>query len=65
MAHNPERFRQRIEQTNLLDIDPDKLTPVDKIDDHLIRRADGRRCARERLVRRVNEPGDARGMPGH
>jgi hypothetical protein len=26
-ACNPERFRERIEQTNLLDIDPDKLSP--------------------------------------
>src|SRR5450755_1370245 len=37
----PEKFRDRLEQTNLLEIDPDKLTPrqLDVIAEHLIRRA--------------------------
>jgi hypothetical protein len=26
-ANNPDKFRDRIEQTNLLDLDPAKLTP--------------------------------------
>ena len=39
----PETFRDRLEQTNLLEIDPDKLTPrqLDVIAEHLIRRAVG------------------------
>lgn len=37
----PETFRDRIEQINIQDIDPDKLTPVmlDRIAEHLIQRA--------------------------
>jgi hypothetical protein len=40
-AYNPDRFRERIEQTILLDIDPDKLTPAqrDVIAQHLIKEA--------------------------
>ena len=39
----PETFRDRLEQTNLLEIDPDKLMPrqLDVIAEHLIRRAVG------------------------
>jgi|HubBroStandDraft_6_1064221.scaffolds.fasta_scaffold485125_2 hypothetical protein len=39
----PETFRDRLEQTNLLEIDPDKLTPrqLDVIADHLIAKAVG------------------------
>jgi hypothetical protein len=42
-ACNPERFRERMEQTNLLDIDPDKLTPeqLDVIAEHLLNKALG------------------------
>jgi len=37
----PETFRDRIEQLNIQDIDPDKLNPemLDKIADHLIAKA--------------------------
>jgi len=40
-AYNPDRFRERIEQTNLLEIDPKKLTPAqrDVIAQHLIEKA--------------------------
>ena len=39
----PETFRDRIEQVNIQDIDPDKLTPemLDKIAEHLIAKAVG------------------------
>ena len=42
-AYDPERFRERLEQTNLLDIHPDKLTPaqLDKIAEHLLKQALG------------------------
>lgn len=41
MAHAPDRFKQRTEQTNLMEIDPDKLTPemLDKIAEHLLAQA--------------------------
>jgi len=44
-ACNPERFRERIEQTNLLDIDPDRFTPemLNKIAEHLIKQELGER----------------------
>jgi hypothetical protein len=53
-ACNPERFRERTEQTNLLDIDPDKLSPemLDKIAEHLIQKALGRTLLPRRLRRR-------------
>jgi hypothetical protein len=40
-AFNPEKYGRRFEQVNLMDIDPDKLTPeqLDKIADHLIQKA--------------------------
>ena len=40
-ANNPDKFRDRIENTNLMDIDPDKLAPevLDKLADHLIQKA--------------------------
>ena len=39
----PETFRDRLEQTDLLEIDPDKLTPrqLDVIAEHLIAKAVG------------------------
>ena len=39
----PDKYKRRVEQTNLLDIDPDKLTleQLDKIAEHLIKRALG------------------------
>ena len=39
----PETFRDRLEQTNLLEIDPDKLTPrqLEVIAEHLIAMAVG------------------------
>jgi hypothetical protein len=43
-AYNPEKYgRRRGEQTNLTDIDPDKLTPelLNKIADHLLKKALG------------------------
>jgi hypothetical protein len=40
-ANNPDKFRDRIEQVNIQDIDIDKLSPemLDKIADHLINKA--------------------------
>jgi hypothetical protein len=40
-AFNPEKYGRRVEQINLMDIDPDKLTPevLDKLADHLIQKA--------------------------
>jgi lipoate-protein ligase A len=40
-ARMPEKYKPRVEQTNLLDIDPNKLTPevLDKLADHLIAKA--------------------------
>ena len=40
-ARMPELYKRRSEQTNLLDMDPDKLTPeqLDSIADHLIKKA--------------------------
>jgi hypothetical protein len=48
-AFNPEKYGRRVEQINLMDIDPDKLTPeiLDKLADHLIQKAlkeKGLRC---------------------
>jgi hypothetical protein len=42
-ANNPDKFRDRIEQINIQDIDLDKLTPevLDKIAEHLIAKALG------------------------
>jgi hypothetical protein len=40
-ARIPEKFKPRVENTNLLDLDPAKLTPeiLDKLADHLIAKA--------------------------
>jgi hypothetical protein len=40
-AFNPEKYGRRVEQINLMDIDPDKLTPeqLDCIAEHLIKKA--------------------------
>jgi hypothetical protein len=40
-ARMPEKYKPRVEQTNLLDLDPDKLSPeiLDKLADHLIAKA--------------------------
>jgi hypothetical protein len=40
-ARMPEKYKPRVENTNLLDLDPDKLTPqiLDKLADHLIAKA--------------------------
>jgi hypothetical protein len=40
-ANNPDKFRDRIEQVNIQDIEIDKLSPevLDKIADHLIQKA--------------------------
>jgi hypothetical protein len=40
-ARMPEKYKPRVENTNLMDIDPDKLTPevLDKLADHLIQKA--------------------------
>jgi hypothetical protein len=40
-AFNPEKYGRRVEQINLMDIDPDKLTPaqLDRIAEHLIQKA--------------------------
>ena len=42
-ANNPEKYGRRVEQINLMDIDPDKLTPemLDKIAEHLLNKALG------------------------
>jgi hypothetical protein len=42
-AFNPEKYGRRFEQVNLMDIDPDKLTPeqLDKIANHLLKQALG------------------------
>jgi hypothetical protein len=40
-ANDPSRFKRHVENTNLLDVDPDKLTPeqLDKIAEHLMAKA--------------------------
>jgi transposase len=40
-AFNPEKYGRRVEQTNLLDLDPEKLSPalLDKISNHLVEKA--------------------------
>ena len=40
-ARMPEKYKPRVEQTNLLDLDPDKLSPeiLDKFSEHLINKA--------------------------
>jgi hypothetical protein len=40
-ANNPDKFRDRIEQVNIQDIDIDKLSPevLDKLAEHLINKA--------------------------
>jgi hypothetical protein len=40
-ANNPEKFRDRLEQVNIQDIDTEKLSPeiLDKLADHLIAKA--------------------------
>jgi hypothetical protein len=40
-SFNPEKYGRRVEQINLMDIDPDKLTPaqLDKLADYLIQKA--------------------------
>ncbi len=42
-ANNREKYGRRVEQINLMDIDPDKLTPemLDKIAEHLLNKALG------------------------
>jgi hypothetical protein len=42
-ANNPDKFRDRLEQTNLLDLDPNKMSPelLDKIADDLLKKALG------------------------
>jgi hypothetical protein len=37
----PDKYKRRVEETDLLDIDPDKLTPaqLDGIAEHLIKKA--------------------------
>jgi hypothetical protein len=42
-ANDPSQFKRHVENTNLLDIDPDKLSPemLDKIADHLLNKALG------------------------
>jgi hypothetical protein len=42
-AYNPEKYGRRLEQINLMEIDPDKLSPemLDKIADHLLKKALG------------------------
>ena len=42
-AFNPEKYGRRVEQINLMDIDPDKLTPamLDRIAEHLLNKALG------------------------
>jgi hypothetical protein len=54
-ASNPERFRERLEQTNLLDIDPDKVPPelLDKIANRMIEQALGSQAAVEEVNRRL------------
>jgi hypothetical protein len=40
-AFNPEKYGRRVEQINLMDIDPNKLSPemLDKIAEHLLAKA--------------------------
>jgi hypothetical protein len=42
-ANNPDKFRDRLEQTNVLEMDPDKMSPelLDKIANHLLKQALG------------------------
>jgi hypothetical protein len=57
----PETFRDRIEQVNIQDIDPNKLTPemLDKIAEHLIQKALGNKPAMVTEARRRLEAGEA------
>ena len=40
-ARMPERYKQRVEQVNIQDIDPEKLSPeiLDKLAEHMIQKA--------------------------
>src|ERR1022692_2427202 len=61
-AYNPEKYGRRVEQINLMDIDPDKLTPaqLDKIAEHLIQKAlAGKPEAMVAEARRRLEAGEA------
>jgi hypothetical protein len=42
-ANDPSRFKRHVENTNLVEIDPDKLTPqqLDRIAEHLLQKALG------------------------
>jgi len=54
-AFNPEKYGRRVEQINLMDIDPDKLTPamLDVIADHLLKKALGENAPIAEINRRL------------
>src|ERR1035438_6487897 len=61
-AFNPEKYGRRVEQINLMDLDPDKLSPemLDKIAEHLLNKAlDGNQRAvaeAQRLIEAGENP---------
>ena len=54
-ANNPDKFRDRLEQTNVLEMDPDKMSPelLDKIADHLLKKALGENAPIAEINRRL------------
>ena len=54
-AFNPEKYGRHVEQINLMEIDPDKLTPamLDKIADHLLKKALGENAPIAEIDRRL------------
>jgi hypothetical protein len=54
-ANNPEKFRDRLERTNLMDLDPNKIPPelLDKIANRMIEQALGSQAAVQEVNRRL------------
>src|ERR1035438_4189978 len=59
-AYNPEKYGRRVEQINLMEMDPDKLSPemLDKIADHLLKKALGDNPVTIRSAQRLIEAGE-------
>src|ERR1017187_6014622 len=60
-AFYPAKYGRRVEQINLMDIDPDKLTPamLDKITEHLLKKALGDNLEVVAEARRRLEAGES------
>jgi hypothetical protein len=54
-ARMPEKYKQRVEQTNLMDLDPNKIPPelLDKIANRMIEQALGSAAAVDEVNRRL------------